>query len=399
MLLSISYAGFIVSLVLIFFLNKTNRANIYLIFFFLINSVFGLAHHSIMYSKSPILIAVLFINFVPLYVLSGPSLYLYFRTTINGGNAKIKPWDFLHFLPSFVLLLNVLPYVLTSFEYKIDIALKLIGNTSTAILIDHPIIPANISFAFLPLQGLLYIVICSIVYFKYLKKQNESIISPFKIRWDRNWHFIFLLISFILFFSYSIMSVIILFYGFATLKNEFVIMTLNVSIVFFFFSNLSILLFPRQLYSVLLLEKHIEKSGFEISKIENEDHLNKKTSTFSLGPKRLTEINDVINEYLLKNPCIRPGFNLSQMSLELHIPKYQLTYFFNDHLLITFNDWKNEIRISYCISLLKNGHAINKTLESISQSSGFLSRSKFTNAFKKSQGKTPSAYLKDLILN
>jgi AraC-like DNA-binding protein len=49
--------------------------------------------------------------------------------------------------------------------------------------------------------------------------------------------------------------------------------------------------------------------------------------------------------------------------------------------------------------LLKNGHAINNTLESLSQSSGFLSRSKFTNAFKKSQGKTPTSFIKDLNLD
>ena len=121
MLLSISYAGFIISFVLIFFLNKSNRANIYLILFFLINSIYGLAHHSIMYSKSPILIAILLINFIPLFSLSGPMLYLYFRSTINGGNVRIKPWDMVHFIPAIILLLNALPYILTPFKFKIEV--------------------------------------------------------------------------------------------------------------------------------------------------------------------------------------------------------------------------------------------------------------------------------------
>ena len=399
MLLSISYAGFVISFVLVFFLNKTNRANIYLIFFFLINSILGIAHHSIMYSKSPILIAILMINFVPLFTLSGPFLYLYFRTTINGGNAKIRPWDFWHFLPALVLFLNAWPYILTPFEHKLEVAKMAIHNISTIALIPHPFIPANVSFAFFPLHGLLYISICFILYSSYFKKQNDSEISSLKFRWDNNWHFIFLLFSFILYFSYSLMSVIILMYGVSAIKNEWVTKILNVSVVFFLFSNLSILLFPNELYGIPLLGKHIKRFGDELSEMEDDIHFSKKVSVFFLIPSRISEIAIAIKAYLLLSPCIRPGFNLGQMSLELHIPKHHLTYFFNDHLKITFNDWKNEIRIMHFISLLKNGAAINHTQESLSQSSGFLSRSKFTNAFKKSQGMTPTAYLKELILD
>jgi AraC-like DNA-binding protein len=153
------------------------------------------------------------------------------------------------------------------------------------------------------------------------------------------------------------------------------------------------------LYGIPLIGKHIKKLGQQMSAMEDDLQLNRNSNVFFLVPKRLNEITEVIRDYLLGSPCIRPGFNLSQMSLDLHIPKHQLTYFFNDHLKITFNDWKNEIRITHFISLLKNGQAINNTQESLSQSSGFLSRSKFTNAFKKSQGMTPSAFIKDLILD
>jgi AraC-like DNA-binding protein len=148
-----------------------------------------------------------------------------------------------------------------------------------------------------------------------------------------------------------------------------------------------------------LLCKHIKKFGDELSEMDDDIHFYKKTNVFFLVPKRLSEITKAVNVYLLDSPCIRPGFNLSQMSMEMHIPKHQLTYFFNNHLQVTFSDWKNEIRISHSIELLKNGQATNNTLESISISSGFLSRSKFINAFKKNQGKTPSAYIQEKVLD
>jgi AraC-like DNA-binding protein len=399
MLLSISNAAFIISFVLLFFLNKTNRANIYLIIFFLINSIYGLGSHSITNSKSPILVAILFINMMPLYAISGPSLYFYFRTTLNGGDARLRGWDYLHFLPAFVLLINVLPHILTPFEYKLEMAQEVIRNTSIVISIDQPIISYKLSFAMRPFHILIYVIICAITYFRHQKKQHESLIPVFKIRWNRNWYFIFLLFLFFTFLPFLIISFTFLFYGAAALNNQFANMAINFTTASFFFSNLSILLFPKELYGIPFLGKQLKKLGDEQSEIEEGIHYIKKSSTFFLEPKRLTEISELINAYLVGNPCIRPGFNLTQMSLEIQIPKHQLTYFFNDHLKITFNDWKNEIRITHFIGLVKNGQAINNTLESLSQSSGFLSRSKFTNAFKKSQGKTPSAFIKELNLD
>jgi AraC-like DNA-binding protein len=336
---------------------------------------------------------------MPLYALSGPILYFYFRTILNGGDARLRAWDYVHFLPAVVLLLNVFPHILTPFDYKMEMAEEVIRNTSKVIMIDQPLISSKLNFAIRPFHVFIYIILCAVTYFRHVKKQHESLIPAFKIRWNRNWYFIFLLFLFFTFLPYLIISIIYLLYGAVALSNQFVIMTINVSTASFFFSNLSILLFPKELYGIPFLGKLIKNLGDEQSEMENDIHFNKKASSFFLAPQRLTEISEAIKEYLVGNPCIRPGFNLTQMSLEIQIPKHQLTYFFNVHLKITFNDWKNEIRITHFMLLVKNGQAINNTLESLSQSSGFLSRSKFTNAFKKSQGKTPSAFLKKLNLD
>ena len=343
--------------------------------------------------------AILFINAMPLYALSGPSLYFYFRTVINGGDARLRAWDYLHFLPAFVFLLNVFPHILTPFDYKLEMANELIQNTSKVMIMDQQLISPKLNIAIRPFHIFIYIIICACIYFRHVKKQHQSLIPAFKIRWNRNWYFIFLLFLFLTFLPFLIISIIIVFYGLAVLNNQFVNTAINFTTAFFFLSNLSILLFPKELYGIPFLGKLIKNLGDEQSKIENDILLNKKSSSFFLASKRITEISEVIKEYLEGNPCIRPGFNLTQMSLEIQIPKHQLTYFFNDHLKITFNDWKNEIRITHFMLLVKNGQAINNTLESLSQSSGFLSRSKFTNAFKKSQGKTPSAFLKKLNLD
>jgi hypothetical protein len=104
-------------------------------------------------------VAILFINAMPLYALSGPSLYFYFRTVINGGDARLRAWDYLHFLPAFVLLLNVIPHILTPFDYKMEMAEEVIRNTSKVIMIDQPLISSKLNFAFRPFHVFIYIIL------------------------------------------------------------------------------------------------------------------------------------------------------------------------------------------------------------------------------------------------
>ncbi len=234
MLLNASNASIIISFVLLFFLNKTNRANIYLILFFLVNSIYCIANHSVLYSKSPFWVAILFINAMPLYALPGPSLYFYFRTVINGGDARLRAWDYLHFLPAFVFLLNVFPHILTPFDYKLEMANELIQNTSKVMIMDQQLISPKLNIAIRPFHIFIYIIICACIYFRHVKKQHQSLIPAFKIRWNRNWYFIFLLFLFLTFLPFLIISIIIVFYGLAVLNNQFVNTAINFTTAFFF---------------------------------------------------------------------------------------------------------------------------------------------------------------------
>lgn len=397
MLLPISISGFFISFLLLFFLNQSNRANIYLFLFFFINSIYGIAHYSVMYSKSQLLVAIMFTHFVPIFALSGPMLFFYFRTILHGGEARLKGYDFLHFIPAVLLFINVFSHIVAPFEYKMDLAQKVINNPINVFLLNYSYIPARLSFIYRPLQGLLYIVLCGSYYFIYLRKNQEQIYpTKVKMKWNENWYFVFLFISFILYFCFILFSLMVVIYGEGAGKMNNDTYISEVTLLLFLVSNLSIMLFPKELYGFPILGKHIEKLGYQQTLAENDLQLNLKTNVFFLEPKRLREISNIIGIYLLDNPCIRAGFNLNQMSIDIHIPKHQLTYYFNDNLKLTFNEWKNEIRINHAAEMFKQGNAVHNTLESVATAVGFLSRSKFTNAFKKYKGMTPSGYVKSL---
>ena len=396
MLLPISYAGFFISFLLLLFLNKTNRANIYLFLFFLINSIYGIAHYVVIYSKSPFWVTIMFIHFVPIFVLSGPMLFFYFRTTLQRGRARLKGYDLLHFVPALLFFINIFTHLISPFEYKMELAQKVIDDPMNVFLLNFPYIPVQISFLFRPFHGVFYIVLCGAYYFIHLRKNQEQLCPEFKIKWNENWHFMFLLISFVMYLFFLVLSFVVVIYGEGAKKINNDTYISEIMLLFFLVSNLSIMLFPKELYGLPIFGKHLEKLGNQQTLVENDLQLNIKTNVFFLVPKRLKEISVIIKGYLVENPCIRSGFNLNQMSIDIHIPKHQLTYYFNDHLKITFNEWKNEIRINHAVELFKQGNAVHNTLESVATSVGFLSRSKFTNAFKKYKGMTPSVYIKSL---
>lgn len=107
-------------------------------------------------------------------------------------------------------------------------------------------------------------------------------------------------------------------------------------------------------------------------------------------------VDITLKPYLAKLPFIKKGFSLSQMSFDLKISERVLSNYFNKELEKTFGEWKNDQRINYVCKNIDEGKAKDITIEAISINAGFVSRSKFIDAFKDRKGETPSAYIKGL---
>ena len=114
-----------------------------------------------------------------------------------------------------------------------------------------------------------------------------------------------------------------------------------------------------------------------------------------LSQKQLNHINTLVIIFLVDLPYTRNDFNLNNVSLEIGIPKYQLTYYLNTYLHLSFNSWRDKLRIIYAKGLISKGGAKSFTLESVGKQAGFQSRDKFTRAFKAQTGINPSDFLKN----
>lgn len=121
-----------------------------------------------------------------------------------------------------------------------------------------------------------------------------------------------------------------------------------------------------------------------------------KYSTSNLTDRRLDEIYDAIAKVLADHDVIcSPDFNLSKLASIVNANTSYVSRVINEKYGCSLTSLINDRRIKIACQRLSDVENYgNMTIEAISKSAGFSSRSTFVSAFKKVNGITPSEYLK-----
>ena len=388
MLLYITILGFIVSFLLLINIKESNRVNIFLFAFFFINNLYSLAHYATIYSESKTLIAILLVNFTPLFLLVGPVLYFYIRGLLR-DDYRLSKLDWLHFIPALLLLINITPHLFSSFSDKLEYANRVIQSPSEIVKYKNIFIPATLKFILRPFFGLLYIALCiRMVYIKFKDERPETDQSKLIFKWTIFLIFNTLLVyvSFLIFTIFSYQSND---YKIAEVKGFYFLISTLVGLVLL---NISLLFFPNILYGLPQLD-YVLPIKSKILDEEASELIKRNAKSFEISQEKLKLLDDKIQQYILSKPYLNPDFNLSTMSADTDIPVHHLSYYFNEHLNINFNTWKNDHKINHIIFLIENGSNEMLTLDALAKQAGFGSRTTFFNAFKQKTGLTPSEYL------
>jgi len=385
--------GIFTSFILLYYLSSLNRSNIFLALFFLCCNLVVMVYYGLHFTKDLYWEGISFVHWLPLSYLLGPLLFFYVKTTISDNN-KLAKWDWLHLLPAAFIVINCLPFTTLPFDQKANIAHEIVNVTENYTLDFN-----FVSFEFILYSRsihLLFYSILSIGYFyvhskRLLKKYNRlptnhSIIS--------RWLYLLCIIQIIIAInSIGHMSTL---YG-----VEFEVFGISSKIIFsqkyyfeicgggFFLQNIFLFLFPKILYGNVSYANEEEKNNIIEDLKSNLPKKQKETTT-------IQDIEQIIQTYLLNSPFIQKEFSLSQMSFDLKIPERFLSNYFNKTLVISFSEWRKNLRIDYVCSLIQAGESKNLTIEAIATNAGFASRSKFIDAFKERKGVTPSAFIKSM---
>jgi AraC-like DNA-binding protein len=362
-----------------------NPANRYLAYHFFLNALFGIAHWASVVSDSDTLRAIFTVHYFPIYLLNTPFLYFYVRAVLT-DRIHINGWDYIHFLPSVLILFNIVPYSLLSWPEKLQFAVRLHFDSGLIHQVYFPFVSFNFYFFFRSVLSLAYII--------YAAKILQAAIQKGQLKQAKElekWLWVNLGLGALFNLSLIIFSIRSFYlHDFLLILDEegkgrvlatVIMAALMVSVYFF----------PKILYGLQF------QSGGSISDlIELNEKISQAAKSQEFSRERLNQVGDKLHQYLHKKKFLVPGFSLSDLVKDLETPEHVLTYYFNNHKGITFLKWKNQLRIEEAIQLLKAGEAETNTLESVGKACGYKSRSNFIQAFKAQTGESPSAYLKKL---
>ena len=382
---AICLLGFLGSILLLNFADKVNPANRYLAYHFFLNSLFGIAHWASVVSDSETLRAIFTIHYFPIYLLNTPFLYFYVRAVLT-DKVQIRGWDYIHFVPFLIVLINILPYGIHSWTYKLNFAYQLHRDFRAIYQVYFPFISFPVYFVSRSIFSLVYI------FFAYqivLKAMKAGLLAKTIIL--KRWLITCLALGAIFNFSLLVFSFYSLWQNhFLLIMNEHGIGR-TVATVVMSAQIVTIYFFPKILYGLQF------SSGTSISDvIKLNEEISSVSKSVEISKTRLRQVENLIEIHLLEKKYLQPGYSLSDLVSAISTPEHVLTYYFNNHQGITFLKWKNQLRIEEAIKLLNAGEANTHTLESVGKACGYKSRSNFIQAFKAQTGESPSAYLKKL---
>jgi AraC-like DNA-binding protein len=385
MLLSVSFLGVFLAGIILLFSSYRKSKNAYLAAYLLFSNLFSLTYWLIFQSDSTTFSALFAIHITPFYFLTQPFLHLYIIS--HQKSFKFKAKNYLLLIPFFLVFLNILPYVLIPFLYKVQWANLFLKNPEVLYEAKMLFLPYFYQSLIRPVFNLIFIVFSAYTYFK-LRKVFEFPSAKFNER------------AFIIFLL--IISGLLNLLSFGLIIHKVLLETFDIDLVpihdlrtaskvvgyLYAAQNLLLLFFPKILFEGIFNKQNsIKPKADRLSKFD-----------FNISPEKFKEIEHLIQEYITSRPYLTQGFSINSISQNIGIPVHQLSHYFNDHLKTSFNDWKNHLRIEHVVSEINDGKHENFTLESLASSSGFASRANFNKAFLVVMNQTPTEYIRGLNL-
>jgi len=370
--------------------ESLNPANIYLAYYLIFVGLYSLTDYSVFQLQNPYFLAIILTNISPIWYLVGPFLYFYVRNTMY-GTSKLSLSDSWHFIPFIIQSIHIFPYLLSSYEFKVEMAQQVLADPRSLFSIPWGwMYPSKYNYVMRPFLGFVYTI--ASIRFLYINTnlfRNRSIYQNDLFRW-----FVVLLTGIMFLYAISLLVVMEV-----LTRDSNIRMVLSQSILYqslgiiYVVIGIVPLLFPHILYGNI---ERLLKPGLPVY-ADSSDRLatNDTHSDETHLPKdRLKEIDDLVQAYIQTNkPFTQPDFNMTKLSEVVDIPEYQLYYYFRYFKKQKFVDYRIQLRIEYAKSLLASGAANELTLEAVAYASGYQYRTTFIEHFKKVTGMLPSEYM------
>ena len=353
---------------------KVQKNALFIAGILIILSTYALTHYYTGADQSDYSLAILYGTFSPLWLLPGPLMFFYFRSL----GAPPKIWhsrkDLLHFVPSLIHLVNIIPYIVSPFEYKLQIAHAIHHNLNSIQTINiNSLYSFKTAFLSRLISLLFYLLWCTVLFLR----QKNSLRNRTRI-----WLISFICSQFITTGIYLYVALHLFSKSFQTDSINADPIYISSGIVYIFLPIALLLFFPEVLYGISNLGLVNSKKTLPIPSrdLANFEELARKIEHYVQSEK----------------PYLNPDFDLADISMVLGTTQKEISFACKHQLNKKFTDLRTHLRINHAKELLDKGLSENITIDAIGSNSGFKSRSTFYEAFKAETGLTPSQYLEKL---
>lgn len=316
----------------------------------------------------------------PLYYLIPACSYLYARSILL-EEARFRKYDWLHFLPAIINLVDLLPFYFSDSETKRVIVNSIVNNFNDSYQKGSGLIPAFWHFQFRWMLGVIYLVFQWLILYRVVIRGK---LKGYKQVID--WLFIFTIFSSVIYVGLGTMS-IIAWVNLGTRLNPLSsARSIPTLLQVMGFTCLSVYLFfkPEVLYGIPRLS--------EAPPVKEKLPETDREAPFN--PELMNLYVEQLEIYISEEePFKQHGFTVTELAQALKMPLHHLSYVLNHYYKQRFTDFINNYRVNYIKKQLESDGWRSYTLEALAKESGFSSRSTFSVAFKKFTGLSPSQYL------
>ncbi|MFD1630088.1 helix-turn-helix domain-containing protein [Pseudopedobacter beijingensis] len=319
----------------------------------------------------------------PLYYLFAPCSYLYIKLSLS-KNKKLHKYDWLHFIPAALSIIDLVPYMLKSPEERQYIVDLVAQDPKWNFQYKYAFLTHGTHNIIRAIQQIIYIVFQTQLLIKF---RNEIIDKK-----QKYWLFTYNAFFSVLTISTITVLVRTLLFSAEALRVGFLPLFASVGILIF-----CILFFfkPEQIYGTAFIEDKETQTGLSsanggILTIHHE----RKEDPLKLNPEQIADYTQKLEKKIISREYFKEkGITVSLLAAKINIPQRHLTTLLKQHYNLKFNDFINNYRIAFVKDKIEKGEWKNLTIEALAEEAGFSSRSTFYAAFKKSTGTTPVEYI------
>jgi AraC-like DNA-binding protein len=312
---------------------------------------------------------------LPFQYLVSPLFYLYVRAILNRETSFGK-WDWLHFMPAFLHMVELIPFYLIPTPEKLVYIKHMFLHPELLPLQKEGFLPAYFHPVLKTGIGIVYQIFqvrLLILFFR----ENSLWLKNNLVIW--NWLKRLTLLNS---FTYVFLFFVFLFHNGINLIDA-TIVPLGIIL---FFSTVNLMLNPRVLYGL-----KGQKELYEILEVEKKNKSLHKN--FNLSSAKRKEYKETLESFIKsQNPFLEKGYSIRQMAADCDIPVHHLSIVINREYGLNYADFINRYRVDYILTHRYDENWRQFSLEGLSKESGFNSRSSFIKAFKKVTDQTPSDY-------